>query len=262
MRRLIQASAYLLVLVVTSAVPARAQLLDEIIKRGKVQIAVDTGTPPFGITDANMQPDGADIDVAKLIAKDLGVALEMVPVTGPNRVPFLQSGKADMVVSIFGITPERAKAVAFSIPYGTLKAVIFGPKSVAIKSMADLKGKRIGVARGNIMDIELTASAPEGTIFQRYDDEASSNAALLAGQVDAIGIPDHTGGLLARQNPDKQLESKFVTRLSPYGIGIKRGDSDLLQWLNTFVFFHKNNGDLAKIYEKWVGSPLPDLATF
>jgi len=68
--------------------------------------------------------------------------------------------------------------------------------------------------------------------------------------------------LLAKQNPDKQLESKFVTRLSPYGIGIKRGDSDLLQWLNTFVFFHKNNGDLAKIYEKSVGSPLPDLATF
>src|SRR6267143_259844 len=100
MRRLIQSCACLLVLVVTTAVPAHA----------------------------------------KLIAKDLGVTLEMVPVTGPNRVPFLLSGKADMVVSIFGITPERAKSVAFSIPYGTLKAVIF------------LKGKRIGVARGNIMD--------------------------------------------------------------------------------------------------------------
>jgi polar amino acid transport system substrate-binding protein len=251
-------------LLLAAAVPhaAQAQLLDDILKRGKVLIAVDTGTPPFGVTDKDMQPDGADIEVARLIAKDLGVALEMVPVTGPNRVASLQSGKADMVVSIFGITPERAKAVAFSIPYGTLKAVIFGPKSVDIKSMADLKGKRIGVARGNIMDVELTATAPEGTIFQRYDDEASSNAALLAGQVDAIGIPDHTGMLLAGQNPEKQLESKFVTRLSPYGIGIKRGDSDLLGWLNTFVFFHKNNGDLAKIYEKWVGSPLPDLATF
>ena len=127
MRQLIQACAALLVLVATSAVPVHAQLLDEIIKRGKVQIAVDTGTPPFGITDANMQPDGADIEVAKLIAKDLGVTLEMVP--------------------------ERAKSVAFSIPYGTLKAVIFGPKSVAIKSMADLKGKRIGVG-----DYQMTAA--------------------------------------------------------------------------------------------------------
>jgi len=125
MRQLTQVCACLLVLVAMSAVPARAQLLDEIVKRGKVQIAVDTGTPLFGITDANMQPDGADVEVAKLIAKDLGVTLEMVPVTGPNRVPFLLSGKADMVVSIFGITPERAKSVAFSIPYGTLKAVIF-----------------------------------------------------------------------------------------------------------------------------------------
>ncbi len=167
-----------------------------------------------------------------------------------------------MVISIFGITPERAKAVAFSIPYGTLKAAVFGPKSVDIKSMADLKGKRIGVARGNVMDIELSATAPEGTIFQRYDDEATSNAALLAGQVDAIGIPDHTGVLLAKQNPDKQLETKFITRLSPYGIGIRRNDPDLQRWINTFVFFHKNNGDLARIYEKWVGSPLPDLPTF
>ena len=117
-------------------------------------------------------------------------------------------------------------------------------------------------ACAGLLVLVATSAVPEGTIFQRYDDEASSNAALLAGQVDAIGIPDHTGVLLAKQNPDKQLESKFVTRLSPYGIGVKRGDADLLQLLDTFVFFHKNNGDLTKIYEKWVGSPLRDLATF
>ena len=251
-----------LLLLAVAAGPAAAQGLDAILNRSKVLIGVDTGTPPFGVINQDQQPDGADIEVARLVAKDLGVALEMVPVTGPSRVAALQSGKVDMVISIFGITPERAKAVAFSIPYGTLKAVIFGPKSVEIKGMTDLKGKRIGVARGNVMDVELSATAPQGTIFQRYDDEATSNAALLAGQVDAIGIPDHTGALLARQNPEKQLETKFVTRLSPYGIGIRRGDPDLLRWVNTFVFFHRNNGDLAKIYEKWVGSPLPDLPSF
>jgi polar amino acid transport system substrate-binding protein len=263
MRRLIRGVAGLFLLVLASApAPVAAQTLDEIIKRGTVLIGVDTGTPPFGVTDKDQLPDGADIEVAKLVAKDLGVAIEMVPVTGPTRVASLLTGKVDMVISIFGITPERAKSVAFSIPYGTLKAAIFGPKSVDIKSMADLKGKRIGVARGNVMDIELTATAPEGTIFQRFDDEATSNAALLAGQVDAIGIPDHTGVLLARQNPEKQLETKFITRLSPYGIGLRRNDPDLLRWVNTFVFFHKSNGDLARIYEKWVGSPLPELPTF
>jgi polar amino acid transport system substrate-binding protein len=262
MTRIIGTGIALLMLTAFMTTAASGQLLDEIQKRGKVLIAVDTGTPPFGVTNKDQEPDGADVEVAKLIAKDLGVPIEMVPVTGPNRVPVLQTGKADMVVSIFGITPERAKSVAFSIPYGTLKAAIFGPKSVEIKGMADLKGKRIGVARGNIMDIELSATAPQGTMFQRYDDEATSNAALLAGQVDAIGIPDHTGVLLAKQHPELQLETKFITRLSPYGIGIRRGDPDMLRWLNTFVFFHKNNGDLTKIYEKWVGSPLPDLPTF
>jgi polar amino acid transport system substrate-binding protein len=262
MKRLMQLGAALLLCVAAASAPAAAQTLDEILTRGKVLIGVDTGTPPFGVTNKDQQPDGADIEVAKLVAADLGVPLEMVPVTGPTRVAALQTNKVDMVISIFGITPERAKVIAFSIPYGTLKAAIFGPKSVDIKGMADLKGKRIGVARGNIMDIELSATAPEGTIFQRYDDEATSNAALLAGQVDAIGIPDHTGVLLAKQNPQMQLETKFITRLSPYGIGIRRHDPDLLRWVNTFVFFHKNNGDLGKIYEKWVGSPLPDLPTF
>jgi polar amino acid transport system substrate-binding protein len=253
-------AAFLAAALTTSS--AAAQGLDEILKRGKVLIGVDTGTPPFGVTNKDQQADGADVEVAKLVAQDLGVPIEMVPVTGPTRVAALLTGKVDMVISIFGITPERAKSVAFSIPYGTLKAAVFGPKSVAIKGMADLKGKRIGVARGNVMDIELSATAPEGTIFQRYDDEASSNAALLAGQVDAIGIPDHTGVLLAKQHPEMQLETKFITRLSPYGIGIRRNDPDLLRWVNTFVFFHKNNGDLGRIYEKWVGSPLPDLGTF
>src|ERR1700737_2107431 len=126
MTRWVRCFAALLLLAVANAPgPVAAQTLDEIIKRGTVLIGVDTGTPPFGVTNKDQQPDGADIEVAKLVAKDLGVAIEMVPVTGPTRVASLLTGKVDMVISIFGITPERAKSVAFSIPYGTLKAAIF-----------------------------------------------------------------------------------------------------------------------------------------
>ena len=95
---------------------ASASSLDDIIARKKVLVGVDLSVPPFGITNEQMQPDGLDVDVAKLLAKDLGVELELVSVTGQSRIPSLQTGKVDFVVASFGIYTERALSVAFSNP--------------------------------------------------------------------------------------------------------------------------------------------------
>src|SRR6478609_8402656 len=78
--------------------------LDAILKRGKVLIAIDMGSPPYAMTDAQMKPQGADVEAAELLAKDLGVPLEIVPTTGQGRVPVLLSGKADLVMATFSIT--------------------------------------------------------------------------------------------------------------------------------------------------------------
>src|SRR5512132_4337065 len=96
---------------------AHADTLDEIKKAGKIRVAIDTAIPPFGMTDDKMQPTGSDVDLAKLLAKDLGVQLEIVTTTGPSRIPMLQTNKADIVVSTLSITPDRAKVIDFSIPY-------------------------------------------------------------------------------------------------------------------------------------------------
>lgn len=82
--------------------------------------------PPYGITNKEVQPDGADVDVAKLLAKDLGVTLEIVSVNGASRIPTRLSGKADVIISSFSIGPERANTAAFSIPYGEHQNVIVG----------------------------------------------------------------------------------------------------------------------------------------
>jgi len=241
---------------------AQADALADILQRGKILIAVDLGNPPFSVSNANHEPEGADVDVAQLMAKDLGVKIEIVPVTGPNRIPFLQTGKADVVVSSFSYTPERARTVAFSNPYGALKVSVWAPKSVVIKSVADLKGKRIGVTRGNIQDTEVTALAPEGTVIVRFDNDSTVAAALIAGQVDAMGGADHLEAAVAARNPDKQLESKFVIRVSYYSIGMRHSELNLLHWINTWIDFNKNNGTLGAIYKKWMGSDLPPLSTF
>ena len=245
------------------AVPtALADTLSDIQQRKKVLIAIDLGAPPFGMTDAKLQPQGSDVDVARMLAKDMGVELEIVQVTGPNRIPFLMTGKADMVISSFSITPERAKVVAYTNPYGASQFVVAGPKQTAIKSMEDLAGKRIAVVRGNMQDSLLTPLAPKGTNIVRFDDDATVTAALMSGQVDAICAPNSLAGALAKLNPEKQIESKFSIKVIPYAIGLRQSDLALQKYLNGWIALNLSNGRLADSYQRWVGSPLPDLAPF
>jgi hypothetical protein len=89
----------------------------DIKKKGEITIGMLVDFPPYGTTNAQNQPDGYDADVAKLLAKDWGVKANIVPVTGPNRIPFLLTNKVDLLVASLAITPERAKQVQFSTPY-------------------------------------------------------------------------------------------------------------------------------------------------
>src|SRR4029077_14452368 len=101
--------AGVLLALLSLAVPAQADTLDDIRKAGKVRIAIDTAIPPFGMTDDKMQPAGSDVDTAQLLARDLGVKLEIGTTTGATRIPMLQTDKADLVISTLSITPDRAK---------------------------------------------------------------------------------------------------------------------------------------------------------
>lgn len=249
-------------LTLAMAATGNAATLDDILKRKKVLIGIDLGVPPYGLTNKDQQPDGYDVDVAKLIAKDLGVELEIVPLTGPNRIPFLQTNKVDMVVATFGITPQRALSVSFSIPYVALSLVVMGPKDKPIANMADTLPFRVGVTRGTTQDIDFTRLAPQGSKITRFEDDATTTAALLSGQVDIIATADLLAVEIAKRNPAKNLETKFPIRVSPGAIGVRRGDPDFLHWVNTFVYFHKLNGDLNALFEKWAGQKLPELPVF
>jgi len=110
-KKLLQSLLVALTFGAALAAPIRAQTVDDIIKRGKVIIAVDVTTPPYGSMDTNGVPQGNEPDVARAIAKHLGVEAELVPVTAQNRIPFLLSNRVDMVVSLFSVTPERAKQI-------------------------------------------------------------------------------------------------------------------------------------------------------
>jgi polar amino acid transport system substrate-binding protein len=128
-----------LVAATLSTVPAKAATPDEVKARGKLMVGVLTDYPPFGGTDAQQQPAGYDADVARLLAKSLGVTADLVPVTGPNRIPYLLTNKVDVLIATFGITAERSKQVLFSNPYSTLTIYVLAPKNLNVKTPEDLK---------------------------------------------------------------------------------------------------------------------------
>jgi len=263
MKRLMTAFAMLVTSVCLFATAPSAQTLEAIQKRGKVLIAIDTGTPPYGMMSSEMKPEGIDVDMANRIAKDLGVPLEIVPVTGPNRIAFLLTNKADIVISTFSVTAERAKSIAFTIPYGAEEVVVAGKKDVNARTIADLSGKSVAVVRGTIQDTETSRVAPQGVTIRRYEDDATAASAILAGQVDLFVNGAILSKAIMDKDPNKSLEQKFVLRSSPYSIGVRRNDPDFLHMLNTFIYTYRLDGTLAAIQKKWLGeaqaSPLPSF---
>ena len=238
--------------------PAGAQTLEEIKKKGVVTVGMLIDFAPYGTVDASNQPDGYDADVAKLLAKEWGVKLNLVPVTGPNRIPYLLTNKVDLLVASFSPTPERAKQVQFARPHSAATIVLYGSKKIAIKTPADLKGVRVAVARASTQDTALTAIAPEGTDIRRFDDDASAMQALLSGQVDAIGCATTVAAQIAKRAGDA-YENKLVLRQQYMAPAMRLGQADLLKNVNAFVGKYVDNGELNKLYMKWLGTELPKL---
>ncbi len=238
---------------------ASAQTAAEIKKKGEVTIGMLVDFPPYGTMNASNQPDGYDADVARLLAKDLGVKLNLVPVTGPNRIPFLLTNKVDLLVASLAITPERAKQVQFSKPYAAASIVLYGDRKATIKSAADLKGKRVGVARASTQDVALTAAAPEGTEIRRFDDDASAMQALMSGQVDAIGCSTTVAAQIDKRAPANSYENKFLLRQQVMGIVMRPGQAELLKTIDNFVDQNTANGELNKLYRKWLETDLPKM---
>ena len=237
--------------------------LDSIIESGTVTVAVPQDFAPFGSVDVNGNLEGYDIDVANLLAEDLGVDLELVPVTSDNRIPFLQTNKADLVISSMGANPERAKSIFFSIPYAPFFSGLYGSADITgVEGFDDLGGYTVGVTQGTLEDLELTDAVTDDVQIERFADNSLTAASLISGQVDLIATGNVVAAELSANNPDQNIEGKFIIKESPAHIGLRRGEVDLMQWVNTFIYHKRLGGDLDEFSQKWFGEPLPPLPAF
>jgi polar amino acid transport system substrate-binding protein len=259
MKRVFAGIAIAAIAVIGLAQAANADALDDIKKSGKIRIAVDLGVPPYGLTDDKMQPTGSDIETAKLLAADWGLQFEHVPTTGASRIPSLQTGKADLVISTLSITPERAKVIDFSKGYAVLRTVIAAPKSVALKSMADLDGKTVGTVRGTTHDTQLTKEGPKSMKLVRFEDDATEAQAFLSGQVDIFSTAELLVAPIDKKNPARQVEVKFVLDTFKLAIGVKKDEARLLAEVDKWIATNLKNGKLDAIYKKYHGNGLPDV---
>jgi polar amino acid transport system substrate-binding protein len=257
-RRILAAAAASLCLIGLSA-NAWSDTLDTIKQRKKVLIAVDIGAPPYGFLDSEAKQAGSDVEAARLLAKDLGVELEIVPVSGPNRVPFLLSKKADLVMASFSITDERKKVIGFSEPYGVVPIVVAGPKAATLKGFGDLAGKNVAVTRGTTSDQELSRGAKDiqGITITRYEDDATTNTAVATGQQDYLAAAPSVIPAVKKANPSRDIDIKFVMKSFPYGVGLRKDDVALKGWVDEWVKTNLKNGKFNEIYKRHFGMSLP-----
>lgn len=228
----------------------------EIKARGKVLIGIQGDNPPWGFVDSSGKQDGLDADISALFAKELGVPAEFTQLAVANRIPALTSGRVDILFATMAMLPERAKAVQFSKPYGANVITFIAPKDMEIKSPADMGKYVIGVARGSVQDTDVTKNAPPGTTIRRFDGDAPTMQALLSGQVQAVGGNIFYVPRLDESKPGYYENKLEFTKLYN-GACTRLGEKEINAFVNAFLDKIRANGELAKIYPKWMKTPAP-----
>lgn len=239
------------------ATTAQADQLESVQQKGVLKVAVPQDFPPFGSVGTDLKPHGYDIDMAGYLAKKLDVKLELVPVTSANRIPYLQTGKVDLVISSMGKNAEREKVINFSAAYAPFYLGVFGSSDEAVISAQDLSGKTIGVTRGSVEDLELSKIAPSDATIKRFEDNNATLSSFLSGQVSLIATGNLVVTEIATRYPAKAPQTKFLLKNSPCYVGVMKGEDALLKEVNRLITEAKQDGVLEGFSQKWLKAPFP-----
>jgi ABC-type amino acid transport substrate-binding protein len=233
---------------------AVAGTLDDVKKRGTLIAGVKTDFPPFGYVDSSGKNLGFDVDVAHIFAKALfddENKVELVAVTSGNRIPFLQSGKIDIIIASVTVTDERRQVVEFSEPYFMSGGLLLVPKNSPIKGVEDLAGKTVAVIQGAIQDKDIEQLAPKADRV-KFGKVSEAVLAVKGGRADAFSQDDVLILTLAKENPDlKPVGKPFTPR--PYGIAVRKGDVDFIKWVDGQLDRMKKDGTYDKLWKKYFG---------
>ena len=227
--------------------------LKQVLQRGTLRVGDCLTFAPFGFYNKDGQPDGYDVDLAKELAKQMGVKLEVVNTTSANRIPNLQTSKVDVVFCNFTRNLERAREISFTNPYVVASEALLVKKSSGIKSINDMSNRTIATVKGSTNGDEVRALNMQVKI-QEFD---SSEAAILAvkqGQADAMIEDNNFLAYQATLDPDLTVTNEALVPLEYNAFGVKQGDQVWLDYLNLFLFNTNASKLNAQLYKKWFGT--------
>ena len=232
--------------------------LAEVKKKGVLVAGVKDSLPPFGSVDPNTKEFvGYDIDFVKYIANKLGVKAEYKPVSSANRMPMLMESRVDLLVCTMTKNPERAKQIDFSYTY-FLTGQKFLTKKGTVKTLKDLEGKKIGTAKGSTSEQNVKKSVPSATILS-FDDYPQGALALQQGKVIAVTTDESIlAGQLGMLDKKRATKGKFEIpdlqiSMEPYGLGMRKGDTNFVKFVNDTLLEMETNGEAKKIFQRWFG---------
>jgi len=258
-KRLILSASLALGLSAVAGLGYAQTALDGIQKSKLIKIAIPTDFPPYGFVGIDLQPQGLDIDMANYIGHKLNVKVELLPVSSANRIAYLQTKKADLVISTLGKNPEREKVIDFTSAYSPFFQAVFASKTLNIKSFNDLAGKSVGVTRGAMEDQELTKVAPSSLDIKRFEDNNATVSAFVAGQTQLIATGASVAANMMQRNPQLSAEYKLLLKDSPNFIGVAKGEDALRLKVNAIIAEAKKSGDIEKMAQKWLGRAAGNL---
>jgi ABC-type amino acid transport substrate-binding protein len=226
--------------------------LGKIQGKGELTIGVKFDVPPFGFKNPQTnQVEGFDVDLGQAIAQELGVRPKFIEAISDNRIPFLQDGTADLVLSTMTINAERAEQIDFSDPYYIARGRILVKQGSDIRGVQDLAGTDVCTALGSTYEATLRRQAPKAT--RKLVDSYSECLELIQnGAVDAVSTDDVILTGMIIQDDSLKLVGGELTQ-EPYGAGIKKGDAEMVDLVNDVFAKYKQDGRWSKTYDKWVG---------
>jgi polar amino acid transport system substrate-binding protein len=234
---------------------AHADALEDIKQAGAINVGVFADFPPFSSMSADMSLKGYDIDVAQFIADSLGVDLNLVGVTGQNRIPYLNDRRVDLLMSV-GYSDERAEVIDYAAAYAPYYIAVIGPAATEVAGPDDLAGKTIAVNRGTLEDTSLTEAAPDTTDIKRFDNYNAVIQAFISGQTDLMVVGNDVGAQVLARQEALQPEQKFQLLTSPSHIGLNKDEEPLKTAVNDAVAQMLADGKLNESSETWLNVTL------
>jgi len=237
-------------------------ILRRVVDRGVIRVGVWLDAPPWGGFDAEGRPDGSEVAMARLLAADIGLRLQLERLRPEDRMAALLEDRCDVLAAALPMLSSTLGRVAFSVPYGRVTTVFAAPASLRLGTLGDLVGKRVAMSADTVAFDLAQARLPPGAIALFTRHLADTMEALRLGEADVAVTYDWQLRDMRLSRPELDLVPHLNVRSWSHGFATRLGQPDLVRLLNVFLYLRGVDGSLADIHARYFTEPPPEGLRF